>query len=699
LPPFRTGADVVRSQAHLLRPREKLTLSQWSIRNRGYDPEVLPWQSEVRDSLTDPATSETGLMKPVQCGATTLGVDWAGWVVDTDPDTMIIAQPDRTMAEKFVKSRLDPMIEETLAVKAKLKPLANANNQWIKLFHGMMLTTIWPVESQFTQLTARYGWLDDFDQYDENIGAVAGEGGQGSALKLLGGRFTAHEGREKAFVSSSPADDKGGKIEAFVASGTDERLQPECPQCGERWEVDLLRDLRFDGKRSAEDAEASAHVVCGTGNGCILGPGERRALLDSLSRLPDHGFVAAHPERSRRRRTFRVDGLMALTSWPKLAREWREAQIEWEARQDESALRTFINTKAGKNYRSVLSGEKPIDAEALKTRREKGFMAGTIPAGVKVWSVQVDVQANRLECMAFGWGDGLEGWVLKRWPIDVLEDGLTAPAPFTHPEHSRILLPLFNMRLPLADGSGLSPPPITVQLDVGGGGAKGEGATEFAKQFWELARAAGVHKARVTLTKGGSNPKAELMPRAKFADQRRRGGPKRSSAELWMPNVHRIKHILDARLRRTDPGPGYVHLPGGKVGGGQLRPGQDEGATRRLLDHHVEEITAEELKKGKWEKVRPRNETWDLLVAAIASMLRPPFAQSRTHMGWVPAAFRVPDQETPKGEAAVQAAETNLKLEAAPQPKVAAPSPPKATKRPRRDGWVKPRGDWLNRRR
>jgi hypothetical protein len=50
------------------------------------------------------------------------------------------------------------------------------------------------------------------------------------------------------------------------------------------------------------------------------------------------------------------------------------------------------------------------------------------------------------------------------------------------------------------------------------------------------------------------------------------------------------------------------------------------------------------VQKGKWEKVRPRNETWDLLVYAYASILRPPFAQSRTHMRWVPAAFRVPDQ-------------------------------------------------------
>jgi phage terminase large subunit GpA-like protein len=324
----------------------------------------------------------------------------------------------------------------------------------------------------------------------------------------------------------------------------------------------------------------------------------------------------------------------------------------------------------------------------------------------------VDVQSNRLEAQAFGWGDGLEGWLIKRWSIDVMEDGLTAPAPFSHPEHSRILLPLFDMRLPLADGSGLSPPPLTVHLDVGGGGAKGEGATEFAKTFWEMARAAGVHEARITLTKGGSNPnEPKLMKLAQFADQKRRGGPRRSSAKLWMANVHRIKGIIDARLRREDHGPGYIHLAGGTQGGGPLKPGRDEHETRRLLDHHVDEITAEELKKGKWEKIRPRNETWDLLVAAYASILRPPFAQSRTHMRWVPAAFRVPEQVGPSGtlaeaekdekKAPPRAATPKARAEAQPAPPPQPTQPAPRAQRVNRKTWVKPPrgGRWLDRRR
>lgn len=643
IPPFRNGSDLLRRVAPLYRPQEKLTLVEWSIRHRGYDPDTLPWQLELMEALSDPQTSEVGIIKPAQCGATTVGTNWAGWIIDTDPSDMLICQPDRNMAEKFVKGRLDPMIGETSVVGAKLQPVGNANNLWIKLFRGMMLATVWPAPSQFTQLSIRYGWLDDYDQYDDNIGESGGEGGQGSGIALLDGRFISHEGREKKYVSSSPAKDDGSGTEAFVADGTDERLWPECPHCEERFEIDFLRDLQFDDTGSADLAEQTAHVICPV-NGCWLEPSDRRRLHESCARLPGHGFMQTNIGLSKRRRTFRVDGLMALPTWPALARSWREAQIAWELRQDESGLRTVINTKGGKNYRSQLSGEKPLETDALKNRRELGLHLGVMPAGAKCWLIVTDVQATSLQHMAFAFGEGLEGWIVHRWATDVLEDGLTTVAPFSHPEHCRVLLPLFDLRFPMADGSGMSPPPLTVQMDIGGGGAKGEGATEFAKAFYEAARAIGIHRSRITLTKGSSRATGDLMPRAKFAEQKRRGGAKRTSAELWLPNVHRIKGVIDARLRRSDPGPGFIHLPGGKTGGGLLKPGQDEGATGRLLDQHVEEITAEELKKGKWEKVRPRNETWDLLVYAYAALLRPPFAQSRTHMRWVPAAYRVPDQ-------------------------------------------------------
>jgi phage terminase large subunit GpA-like protein len=660
IPPFETGGQILARLAHLAEPREKQSGSDWARNNTTFDLDALPWHAEVIDALTDDETAEVGLLGPAQAGKSTIGLSWIGWVIDQAPDNFFLCQPDRSATTKFVVSRVDPFIKDTKAVRSKLSTASNANNMLLKQFQGMFLYSVWPVPGQFIQVPARYGWLDDFDQMADDIGGTEDQAGQGSAIALLEGRLTTRKGRDTKFVSSSPADESGGKTEAFVDGGTDERLWPECPSCGDRWEIDLRRDLRFDDTGDEDLAERTAHVNCAA-NGCELAPSDRRALLNSLARLPNRGFVASRPTASKRRRTFRIDGLLAFTSWPDLARSWREAQRTWALRQDEGPLRTFMNTKAGVNYRSILSGEKPLKSSELAARREPDFAMGTVPAGVRVIVIVVDAQATSFECAAIGFGDKLESWLIDRWAMQVYSDG-TPIRPFgDSPDRiAEALLPLWRMTWPLADGSGQSPPPLSVAIDTGGGGGRNEDSwTSSVKALWHRATAplarggSGIERKRITLIKGGNNPRnPKLMPPAEFADRKMKGGARRNSPDLWMPNVHRIKNIIDARLRIAAAGAGYIHLPGADRPGSRKRLA-GEGPTG-ISDEYLDEITAEELKDGSWKKLRPRNETWDHLVYAYASLLKPPFAQSRDHMRWVPAAHRVPEQSAPAAIVVIQ---------------------------------------------
>ncbi len=589
-----------------------MTVSQWAIEHQGYDPEVLPWQPEIMDALSDPEVAEVALMGPAQAGKSEIGLAWLGYSIEHDPASFLICQPDKNLAQDFVVRRVAPLIQSTPVLKAQLLPEVGADNIFLKRFRAMLLTSIWPVAAQFRARPVPRGWIDDSDAIPDDIE------GQGSAPGLLDARATTFEGRDKKLVSSSPAREDGSGIEAFVAEGTDERLMPLCPSCGERIELDFERDLRFDDKGTAEEAEASAHVVC-PASGCILEPEAKRQLLDSLLTLPAKGFVRKNAKASKRRRGFRVDGLLAFTSWPKLALEWRRAQIAWETRQDEAPLTAFFNSRGGKNRRPTASGEKPLEVSALASRRCKGWKMGTVPGGVRVVIVTVDVQHNRFEAAAVGYGDGLESWLIDRWAIETLADGLTSVQPLRYREHWAALLPLFSREWQLADGSG-SVKALTVAVDARGGEA------DLVSGFWHMCVAAGIHPGRVTLLQGGNNPRADLISRARRADQKSRGGVKRNSPAKWTVNVHALKNIIDARLRREQPGPGYIHLP------------------EKLSEQHLDEITAEEKQKGKWVKVRPRNETLDLLVMSYAAILRPPFAQSRTTMHWVPTEYRVPDQ-------------------------------------------------------
>lgn len=671
IPPFETGHQIVARLAFLVRPKEKLSVSQWAAKFlNDYDADALPFLAEIMDACGAPVTCEVGDMGPAQGGKSKVGEGFIGWTIDQDPADFMAVQPDKFAMESFIKLRINQMISAIARLKDKLASASNADNMFIKLFRGMSLMSGWPVENFFRQRTAQRGWLDDYDGFPTNADGQVDIEGKGDGISLLDGRMTVHKGRDTKLVSSSPALGVDAGIEPFIAGGTDERLWPVCPQCDERWEIDLIRDLRFE-KGSAEEAAQTAHVVCPT-HGCILPPSARHQLLASLKGLPNKGFIAKHPDRGQYRRTFRRDGLLAFTPWTELARAWREAQIAWEARQDEAPLRTFYNVKAGKNYRSQLSGEEPVRADELKARRERDWRRGTVPRGVRVVNAVVDVQRDRFECALIGSGVERETWLIDRFPIDVLDDGLTQVAPFVHKEHFKVLLGLFDRLLPLAETDSDGKPVgyariLSVVVDTGGSDRAGDQATEGAKWFWNAARALGVHPSRITLMKGGSNPNGALMPPGKFADQKLRAGAKRSSARLWIPNVNAIKNMIDARLRRTVPGPGYIHFPGDLPA----------DATIDGVDY-FEEITSEELVKGRWKSIRRRNETWDNLVQGEVALLKPPFAQSRTDMRWVPKDYRVVWPKLSTSAA--------LPTEKAEKPKAHDPAPPKPEPTTKRTG-------------
>lgn len=632
------------------------------------------------DACSDPETAEVGDMGPAQGGKSMIGEAFIGYSIEQDPAPFLMVQPDKAAAEKFVKLRVNLLLDAIPILRAELAPGVSSDNMYLKTFKSTYVGAAWPVKSQLRGTPFCRGWLDDFDAIADDVG------GEGDAIGLLEGRFTTFKGRDTKLISSSPSKPNGG-IEAFIKGGTDERLQPVCPECGARIEVNLIRDLKFDRTAEPDDAAKSAHVVC-PASGCILDPLVRFELLASLKMLPHRGFVASRPTAGKYRRTFRRDGLLSFTPWDELARGWRTAEISWEDLQNEAPLQAFYNTKAGKNYRSVLSGEAPMESTALRDRREKGWLLGTVPRGPVVLVLVIDVQHDRFECAVVGTATGRETWLVDRFAVDVLDDGLTGLAPFVHKEHWRVLLSLFDRRYPMMEGGRKigEAPILSVTIDTGGSDKAGDQATEGAKFFWQEARAAGIKPNRITLVKGGSNINGQLMPTGQFADKKARGGARKSSARLWIPNVHKIKNMIDARLRRTVPGPGYIHLP------------------EDLSEEHLDELTAEEMVKGKWAKRRTRNETWDLLVYAEAAILRPPFAQSRPHMRWVPRGFRIEwpavavATEEPDGEEQADQSAPPAPQTPAPVPR-ALPAPAKpARKRTRNTLTGQRRGDWLKRR-
>ena len=614
--PFRKAADLFADAAALLRPKVPMRPSQW-VRQEGvmpdYDADVLPWHAEVMDALPH---GDVDLMGPAQCGKSEIGLAYWGWTIDQQPADFLYCNGDKEMTRDFVVRRMEPLVDRTAVLRTALLDKSGADNIFMKQFKGMISTHIWPVAAQFRARPVPRGWLDDFDQIPEDIE------GQGDAHTLMGGRQTWFEGRSGTYASSSPAAgtsliSEGGGIQARVEGGTHERLAPGCPQCGDRFVIDYEKHLHFN--RSGTPEEAAISVTVQPPCGCVLLPADRVKLLASLKELPKRGFLPTSPTAPRR--TFAIDGLLNVRTWPAFAAKWREAEIAWEQRQDEGPLRAFHNSYGGKNYRSKLAGEKALEPADLQNRIEVDWQMGTIPAGPMVLVGQVDVQANRFEWQVLGFGLGMECWIIARGDLRVTADGREAIDPATCPEHWSELTTLMLRRWPLAAAPDVTAPVLTWAVDTHGE----KGATVKAYAWARSVHALGISRDRLTLLRGGPATQRVAMS-GSFVDQKKDGSGvnRRTGLRLWNVNTAMLKNMLAHRLRRQVPGPGYIHLPAG------------------FEWRWLEEITAEVFEGGKWKQIRKRNETLDLLVYGFASLMRPPFAQTRSDMGWVPTEYRVP---------------------------------------------------------
>jgi phage terminase large subunit GpA-like protein len=125
----------------------------------------------------------------------------------------------------------------------------------------------------------------------------------------------------------------------------------------------------------------------------------------------------------------------------------------------------------------------------------------------------------------------------------------------------------------------------------------------------------------ITLVKGGKpNQKKTLPPPTIDVKRQIKGAPQ---AELYIPNVNRLKSILDRRLNRKEDGPGYISFP------------------RDMDARHLAELRAETKIGDLWQREPHRNnETWDLYIYAYTVVLR--FGGTDATLAWVPDWARPP---------------------------------------------------------
>src|SRR5262245_50831447 len=137
-----------------LLPDPELTVSEWADEHRMLSTrasaEPGPWRTkrtpylrEIMDSLSPAARWERVVfMKGAQIGATEAGNNWMGYVIHKCPGPMMMVQPTTDMAKRLSKQRIDPLIEDSPVLSARVadpRSREAGNTMLAKEFPGGMV--------------------------------------------------------------------------------------------------------------------------------------------------------------------------------------------------------------------------------------------------------------------------------------------------------------------------------------------------------------------------------------------------------------------------------------------------------------------------------------------------------------------------------------------------------------------------------
>lgn len=118
----------------MLRPPPQLTVSQWADQHRVLSTrassEPGPWRTsrtpylrDIMDALSavHPARRVV-FMKGAQVGASEGGNCWLGYIMHHVPAPVLAVQPTVELAKRFSRQRIDPLLEETPALRERVAP-------------------------------------------------------------------------------------------------------------------------------------------------------------------------------------------------------------------------------------------------------------------------------------------------------------------------------------------------------------------------------------------------------------------------------------------------------------------------------------------------------------------------------------------------------------------------------------------------
>jgi phage terminase large subunit GpA-like protein len=508
-------------------------------------------------------------MKAAQTGATEAGNNFIGFVIHQAPGPILAVQPTVELAKRNSQQRIDPLIEDSEALRKIVAPARSrdsGNTVLAKRFPGgQLVLTGANSATGLRSMPARYVFLDEVDAYPGDVD------GEGDPIALAEARTATFGHRKKLFLVSTPTIKGLSRIEREYEASDQRRYFVPCPHCG------AMQWLQFERLRWEKGKPETAHYLCESCDAEIA----EAAKTEMMAKGEWRPTADGNDPRTRGYHLSALYSPVGWTSWEGIARSWEDAQ------HNDAALKTAKNVLLGETW--MESGEAP-DWQRLYDRRER-WTPGTVPEKALFLTAGADVQKDRIEIDVWGWGRGLESWLIDHI---VIEGGPDRPAAWSE------LTALCAKTWRHASGT----PMQIVRLGVDTG--------YEAPAVYAWARGQGFEQVSPVKGVDGFN-RLSPVSGPTYVDMTAGGKRIRRGVRLWTVAVSTFKSETYRFLRLERPTdeelasgtmhpPGTIHLPAWA---------ESEWCKQFVAEQLVTVKTKRGFQRLEWQKLRERNEALD----------------------------------------------------------------------------------------
>ncbi len=494
-----------------------------------------PHARMVLEAFSNPLIEEITLKFSAQCAKTTIIHCMIGYVIDSDPDPVMVVLPKDGNEKTWRDIRFKLLIKTSPALAAHMTgfeddlagEIFQFDNTFVKFASAGS-------PSALAETACRFIFLDEKNKYPPFSGKEA------SPSKLAKERAETFYNR-KFINASTPTTEDGPISDDFERSDGNE-LWCKCPLCGVFQILTFFKNeeratgqIKWPDGATADDVkeEQSAWYECGACGGCI-GEAQKWPMIKTQV-VAQRGATVDKRGVVRGGRFSRHFGLKV---WRVHApfRTFSDIAGEFLACKDKPAsLMNFFNSWLCEEWKEQV---EKVSSLAIFNRRE-GY-GPEIPEGVLLLTAWFDTQDDRLEGEIVGWGMNGESWGIEY---------ITVQGDPGHPKTWQILDEEILKRT-YKNTKG-------VEMKIAAAGVDTQGhhfsdVCDFARH-----RLRRVNGPRIYPTQGASIPANKPLKRLVLEPTRKNKG----RVPLYNVDTSSIKKMIFKQLGLSEHGPKYMHFP------------------------------------------------------------------------------------------------------------------------------------------